>query len=114
VYATFNIGDAVTKITKWSDNKNLYQAVPGSYDPVIMKARHLVRFTVLNSTVSLRKVTLLERKATSGFMLPVWLTRLRFRQMRTLYTAPVMSNSKIKTETTKLLSEMEQLTTMAT
>lgn len=31
VYATFNIGDAVTKITKWSDNKNLYQAIPGSY-----------------------------------------------------------------------------------
>lgn len=31
VYANFNIGDAVTKITKWSDNKNLYQAIPGTY-----------------------------------------------------------------------------------
>ncbi len=31
VYATFNIGDATTKITKWSNNKNLYQAVPSSY-----------------------------------------------------------------------------------
>ncbi|MDE5656269.1 MAG: SusC/RagA family TonB-linked outer membrane protein, partial [Muribaculaceae bacterium] len=31
VYANFNIGDALTKITKWSDNKNLYQAIPGTY-----------------------------------------------------------------------------------
>lgn len=31
VYATFNIGDATTKITEWSDNEILYQAIPDSY-----------------------------------------------------------------------------------